>query len=99
MEKNEEEEYRYPPLPEPSYERWQIQEAKARFSCVVESTKRGYQMITKNSQPVAVMMSKKEFDRLTKPKKSLLDLFRDAPCQDVELPLSRLKDAPRDFEL
>lgn len=79
---------------------WQIQEAKAKFSKVVEeATTKGYQVITKNGVPVVVMLSKEEFDKISKPKTSLLDFFRAAPCQDIDLDLQRSKDLPREFDL
>lgn len=79
---------------------WQIQEAKAKFSQVVEeATKKGYQVITKNGVPVVVMLSKEEFDKMSKPRTSLLDFFRAAPCQDVDLDIQRSKDLPRELDL
>ncbi len=79
---------------------WQLQEAKAEFSCVIESAvKNGYQTITKRGEPVAVILSKKEFDRLTKPRTSLLNLFRFAPYPELELSCIRQKDMPREIDL
>ena len=78
---------------------WQIQEAKAKFSQLVEeATENGYQTITKQGVPVAVILSKKAFDQITRPKSSFLNFFKNAPCQDVDLDISRSKDFPRDFE-
>lgn len=79
---------------------WQIQEAKAKFSQVVEeATEKGYQVITKNGVPVVVILSKQEFDKMSTPKSSLLDFFRSAPCQDVDLEIQRSKDLPRELDL
>lgn len=79
---------------------WQIQEAKAKFSQVVtEANSRGCQIITKQGEPIAVLLSKKDFDEMTKSKTSLLDLFQNAPCQDIELDIRRSKDLPREFYL
>lgn len=79
---------------------WQIQEAKAKFSQLVkDANEHGFQTITKQGEPIAVIISKKEFDEITKPKTSLLDFFKAAPCQDIELDLNRSKDISREIEL
>ena len=79
---------------------WQIQEAKAKFSQVIENANiKGYQTITKQGEPVAVILSKIEFDKMTQPKKSLLNFFKSAPYPDVELDIERSKDLPREIEL
>ena len=79
---------------------WQIQEAKAKFSQVVEeATKRGYQLITKKGEFVAVILSKKEFDKMTKPETTLLDFFKSSPFPEIELDIKRSKDLPREIDL
>lgn len=79
---------------------WQIQEAKAKFSEVIENTSNvDFQVITKRGIPVAVIMSKKEFDRIRKPETSLLDFFRSSPLSDIDLDIKRSRDLPRDIEL
>ena len=77
---------------------WQIQEAKAKFSQLVEDANiKGYQTITKQGEAVAVILSKKEFDKMTQPKMSLLNFFKIAPCQEIELKIQRSKDLPREL--
>jgi prevent-host-death family protein len=79
---------------------WQIQEAKAKFSQLVEDANvKGYQTITKQGQPVAVILSKEEFDKITESKTSLLVFFKAAPCQEIELNIRRSKDLPRELDL
>lgn len=79
---------------------WQIQEAKAKFSQLVEDANlKGYQIITKQGEPVAIMLSIKEFDKITQPKTSFLNFFKKAPCQEIELDIKRLKDLPREVDL
>lgn len=79
---------------------WQIQEAKAKFSEVVhKANSDGFQVITRNGQRIAVIISNSEFEELRKPKMSLLEFFKSAPCQDVKLDIERSKDAPRDIDL
>lgn len=79
---------------------WQIQEAKAKLSQLIEDTKKkGYQIITKNGEPIAVMLSKEEFDRVTKPTTSFLEFFKKAPHPEVELDIQRAQDLPRDLDI
>lgn len=79
---------------------WQIQEAKARFSELVnEVEENGYCTITKNGRPVVVMMSKKEFENIKKPNNSLLDFFKQAPCSEIDLDVKRKQDQGRDIDL
>lgn len=79
---------------------WQIQEAKAKFSQLIEDANiKGYQTITKQGEPIAVILSKREFDKMTQSKTSFLNFFKAAPCQEVEINIQRSKDLPREFEL
>jgi len=79
---------------------WQIQEAKAKFSQLVEDANvKGYQTITKQGEPVAVILSKKEFDKITQSKTSLLNFFKAAPYQEIELNIQRSKGLPRELNL
>jgi prevent-host-death family protein len=79
---------------------WQIQEAKARFSELVnEATKSGYQTITKNGEPIAVIMSKEEFETLLAPRDTLLEFFMKAPYPELDLSIERSLDTGRDVDL
>jgi antitoxin Phd len=79
---------------------WQIQEAKAKFSELVEdASTKGYQTITKKGEPIAVILSKKEFDKMTRPKASFLKFFKAAPYQEIELDIQRLQDLSRELDL
>lgn len=65
---------------------WQLQEAKTKFSQLVNIVSSdGYQVITKNGKPVVVMLSKETFDQMTRPKTSLLDFFKNAPYPEMDL--------------
>ena len=77
--------------------RWQLQEAKARLSEVVSSSRReGPQEISLRGEPVAVVISKAEYDRLRKPKLSLVDFLRRSPLVGVDLEVERDKTPTRD---
>ena len=73
---------------------WPLQDAKNRFSRVVELARtRGPQTVTRHGQPVVVVVSAEEFKTLARPKESVLEFF--APLQNSGLRLERRRDAPR----
>ena len=75
---------------------WQIQEAKARFSELIDTVlEKGIQKITKSGQEVAVILSLEEFKRYEQSKESLIEFFKNAPCQDVDLEIERNKTHAR----
>lgn len=79
---------------------WQIQEAKAKFSQLVqEANARGHQIITKQGEPIAVIISKAEYDKITHPKNSLLSFFKEAPFPEFDLDIQRSKELPRELDL
>ena len=80
--------------------KWQIQEAKARFSEVIhEALLHGPQVITKNGEPIAYLVAKEEFDQATLPKKSILEVLQSCPYPELEIDFSRQKDTMRDIDL
>jgi prevent-host-death family protein len=79
---------------------WQLQEAKAQFSQLVNETiEDGFQTITRNGHPVVVMISQKEFERFQKPKETIVDFFKRAPFPDLDLDIGRDKDTGREIDL
>jgi antitoxin Phd len=80
--------------------RWQLQEAKNKFSRLVELARQdGPQIVTKHGQEAAVLLSIDEYRRLVRPKTSLVQFFQKSPLADVELDLTRSKETSRDIEL
>lgn len=80
--------------------RWQLQEAKNKFSRLVELARQdGPQIVTKHGQEAAVLLSIDEYRRLIRPKSSLVHFFQKSPLADVELDLPRSKETARDIEL
>jgi len=58
-------------------ETWQLQDAKNRFSEVVEkAVKTGPQIVTKRGIETVVIMSVGEYRRLTRPQDGLVDFFK-----------------------
>jgi len=79
---------------------WQLQEAKAKFSELVDEVLQdGYHTITRNGHPVVVVMSQKEFEKYRKPEDTLIDFFYKAPFPDEDLDLTRDKDLGREIDL
>ncbi|HFD88156.1 MAG TPA: type II toxin-antitoxin system Phd/YefM family antitoxin [Gammaproteobacteria bacterium] len=64
---------------------WQIQEAKARFSEVIKKAQQeGPQEITSHGKPVAVVLSREQYERLTGTKESLAAFMRRSPLFEQE---------------
>lgn len=71
---------------------WQIQEAKNRFSELIEKTlSEGPQLVTKHGAEVAVVMPVDEYRKLTAPKQRLGDFLMHSPLRDSELVIDRDK--------
>ena len=79
--------------------KWQIQEAKARFSEMVDRVlKEGPQTVTRHGKAVAVLVPADEYRRLRTGGKSLKALLAAAPLQGVEITRSRDTGRVVDFE-
>lgn len=68
---------------------WQLQDAKARFSELVErAITEGPQMVTRHGRETAVLLSVEDYRRLSrKPEESLVDFFRRAAGPELHLDL------------
>ncbi len=79
---------------------WQLQEAKAHFSELVQSAvKEGPQGVTLRGEPTVVVIAQKDYEKLSKRKPSFVDFMRQSPLVGVKLELSRNKTSSRDVEL
>ncbi len=64
---------------------WQMQEAKSRLSEVVKDAEReGPQEITVHGRPVAVVLSRADYDRLAGTGESLVAFMRRSPLVGAE---------------
>jgi antitoxin Phd len=69
---------------------WQLQEAKNKFSEVVEEAlKHGPQVITKWGVETAIVLSYAEYRKLALNQKKLSDFFRESPLAEADLDLTR----------
>jgi antitoxin Phd len=77
---------------------WQIQEAKSKFSELIElASREGPQRITKHGKDAAVVLSTKDYDRLSRKKGSMREFFCRSPLRHIKIERSR--ELPRDIEL
>ena len=79
---------------------WQVQQAKARFSELMRGAhEAGPQTITVRGRRAAVLLSAKDYDRLSGPKPSLAAFMRASPLAGTQLNVERDRSLPRDIDL
>ncbi|HUV50994.1 MAG TPA: type II toxin-antitoxin system Phd/YefM family antitoxin [Anaerolineae bacterium] len=79
---------------------WQLQNAKNKFSNLVDKAQHnGPQVVTKHGKAAVVVLSIDEYKKLIKPKTNLLKFFQNSPLSKINLDTKRNKDLPRDIEL
>jgi len=82
--------------------RWQVQEAKQRFSEVLRAAEAGEpQIVTKHGEEVAVVIDIAEYRRLRGEQVELMEYLRADPVDDVDLDdeIDRPRELPRDVDL
>jgi prevent-host-death family protein len=80
--------------------RWQLQEAKARFSRLVKSAvTEGPQEITVHGHPAAVVLSAEEYARLAGRKLPFAEFMRQSPLSGAPLVVKRDKSRVRRVRL
>jgi len=68
-------------------EEWQLQEAKAMFSKVIKAAAIKPQFITVRGKETAVILSIKEYKKLSSPRQTLFEFIQNSPLRDLELEL------------
>ena len=63
---------------------WRMQEAKARLLNLVKSAQLQLQALTVHNNPIAFVVSRKTFDRLSQRNETLLDFMRRSPLFDAD---------------
>ena len=80
---------------------WSVQDAKNRFSEVVEAARRKPQMVTKHGKPIVVVIDLAEYERLRRLERaqapSFADILLAIPQDTGEFPCSKVR--PRDAKL
>jgi prevent-host-death family protein len=78
--------------------RWKLQDAKAKFSELVQKAlDEGPQTVTRHGKDTVVVLSAEQFELMTKRQISLKDLLQSAPWHELEI--ERDKSFPRDIDL
>lgn len=80
---------------------WQLQEAKAQLSELVKSCQRdGPQEISVRGESTAVVLSRRDYDRLRQARRpGLVEFLRQSPLRGVDLASARSRSLVRDIEL
>ncbi len=79
---------------------WQLQEAKSRFSEVVErAVNHGPQTITRRGRKTVVILPIEEYERLTRGSENLAQFLLNSPLAGSELSIDRLDDLPRFLDI
>ena len=79
---------------------WQLQEAKSKFSQLVENAMhKEPQIVTKHGDKAVVVLSFEEYIKITKPQTDLVKFLRNSPLAEISLEITRSKDIPREIDL
>lgn len=79
---------------------WQLQEAKSKFSQLVENAiHKEPQIVTKHGNKAVVVLSFEEYTKITKPETDLVTFLRNSPFAEIGLEIIRSKDLPREIDL
>ena len=79
---------------------WKLQDAKAKFSKVVDDAlKTGPQHITRRGAEAVVVVSINDYEKLLSTKPSFKDFLVGCPKMDNDFEFERQKDLPRSFDL
>jgi prevent-host-death family protein len=79
---------------------WKLQDAKSRFSELFDrAITEGAQIVSRRGKQKVVVVSKEEYDRLTRSGGSLSQFLLNSPLAGSELNLERVRDLPRSVEM
>ena len=79
---------------------WQLQEAKNKFSKLVEKAQHeGPQFVTKHGKESVVILSIEEYKKIVKPKSNLFQFIQTSPLSKTLINIARDKSPGRDVEL
>jgi prevent-host-death family protein len=80
--------------------RWQVQEAKQRFSEVVRAAEAGEpQIVTRHGEEVVVVVDIEQFHRLQGDTTNLMAYLRRDASTPADLGIERSRETPRDVDL
>ncbi|HXW53393.1 MAG TPA: type II toxin-antitoxin system prevent-host-death family antitoxin [Myxococcota bacterium] len=79
--------------------RWQLQEAKAKFSELIRRSAKEPQIVSKSGKDQAVILSFEDYQKLVGKKSHLVDYMSRSPLKGIKLDLTRDRTAARDIDL
>ena len=81
-------------------EQWPLQDAKNKFSQVVDrAITHGPQLVTRRGRAAVVILSMEEYQRLNRPAQDLAAFLSQSPLRGSGLALDRCDDMGREVEL
>ena len=79
---------------------WQLQDAKSKFSELVDrAIAQGAQIVTRRGKNAVVVMPFDEYKRLTEKREGFSDFLLTSPLAGSEIQIDRDKSLPRRFEI
>ncbi len=81
---------------------WQLQEAKNKFSRLVEKArKNGPQIVTKHGREAVVVLSFEKYQKMVSRGCDLIEFFDKSPLKQIDIDFSALrpKEMPRKVEI
>lgn len=79
---------------------WQLQEAKNKFSKLVEKAQHeGPQIVTKHGKESVVILSIEEYKKFIKPKSNFFQFIQASPLSRTLINIDRDKSSGRNIEL
>lgn len=79
---------------------WQLQDAKAHLSKVVQQAiSQGPQEISLRGEPVVIVISRKAYEKLMKPKLSFVQFMQQSPLSGTSIQLKRDQSKVRNVDL
>ncbi len=80
--------------------RWNLQDAKARLSELVDRALAGApQRIMRRGRDAVVILRIADYEAVTEPKLSLLEFFASSPHREISLDVQRNRSVGRDIEM
>jgi len=79
---------------------WQLQEAKNKFSKLVEKARNeGPQFVTKHGKESVAILSVEEYRKIVRPKSNLFQFIQTSTLSKTSIKIERDKSPGRDVEL
>jgi len=80
--------------------KWQLQEAKNKFSELVEKARNeGPQIVTRHGKESVVILSVEEYQKIVKPESNLFQFMQNSPLHGIPIGEERDKSPSREIDL